>query len=325
MHPTAPSRLLSLLRPFVVGALAWTAAVAATAQVTRIVVPFNAGGATDNYVRAIADEMTKLGTQTIVENKPGASGAIAADYAARSKPDGTTLFLGSNSTLANNVVLFQKLSYDPFKQFTAVSNIGYQPSILMARADAPFKTLKEYVAYAKANPGKINRASVGAGNITNLAGVMLDKAAGITTTHIPYTGDPLVMQALLGGQVDAYVGSITLALPQVQAGKIRVLGVFDDKRLEQLPDVPTLKESGYDLDAYAWYGLVVPTGTPKETIDRLNKLINSVLDNKEFGAKAAALGVNRRGGSPDDMTRFVKHEYDRWAPLITELGLAKSM
>jgi tripartite-type tricarboxylate transporter receptor subunit TctC len=313
-----------LLRPLLAGAL-MLAAAAASAQVTRIVVPFNAGGATDTYVRAIADELTQRGIQTIVENKPGASGMIAADYVARAKPDGLTLFLGSNSTLANNVVLFQKMSYDPFKQLTAVSNIGYQPSILMARADAPFKTLKEYVAYAKANPGKINRASVGAGNITNLAGVMLDKAAGITTTHIPYTGDPLVIQALLGGQVDAYVGSITLALPHSQSGKLRVLGVFDEKRLEQLPDVPTLKESGYDIDAYAWYSLVAPAGTPRETIEKLNRTINEILLSKDFAAKANTLGVVRRGGTPEDLTRFIKSEYDRWAPVITELGLAKSM
>ena len=312
------------LRAVAAGALLLLAAPA-SADITRIVVPFNAGGATDNYVRAIADEMTKRGIQTIVDNKPGASGMIGADFVARAKPDGLTIFLGSNSTLANNVVLFKTMTYDPFKQFAALSHIGYQPSILMARADAPYKTLKEYVAYAKANPGKINRASVGAGNITNLAGVMLDKAAGITTTHVPYTGDPLVMQGLLGGSVDAYVGSITLALPQVQGGKIRVLGVFDDKRLEQLPDVPTVKESGWPLDAYAWYGLMVPTGTPRETIDKLNKTINEILQSKEFAAKASALGVVRRGGSPEDLTKYIKAEYDRWAPMITELGLAKTM
>jgi tripartite-type tricarboxylate transporter receptor subunit TctC len=227
--------------------------------------------------------------------------------------------------MANNVVLFQKMTYDPFKQFVAVSHIGYQPSILMARADAPFKTLKEYVAYAKANPGKVNRGSVGAGNITNLAGVMLDKAAGISTLHVPYTGDPLVIQAMLGGSIDAYVGSITLALPHVQAGKIRVLGVFDDKRLEQLPDVPTVKESGWDLKAYAWYCLVAPTGTPQPVIDKLNATINQILASPEVVARANALGVVRRGGSPEDLTKFIKSEYDLWAPVITELGLAKSM
>ena len=297
--------------------------VAAQAQVTRIVVPFNAGGATDSYVRAIADEMTRRGIQTIVENKPGGSGMIAADFVARAKPDGLTLFIGSNSTLANNVVLFKKMTYDPFKAFTPVSHIGYQPSILIARADAPFTSLKEYVTYAKAHPGQINRASVGAGNITNLAGVMLDRAAGITTTHIPYTGDPLAIQALLAGQVDVYVGSLTLALPYTQAGKLRVLGVFDDKRLEQLPNTPTLKESGYNLDAYAWYCLVAPAGTPVATVDKLNRTINEILQDKEFVAHASQIGVVRRGGTPQELGQFIQAEYDRWAPVLTELGLAK--
>jgi tripartite-type tricarboxylate transporter receptor subunit TctC len=269
--------------------------------------------------------MTKRGIQTIVENKPGASGMIAADHVARAKPDGLTLFMGSNSTLANNVVLFQKMSYDPFKAFTAVSHIGYQPSILIARANAPFKTLGEYVAYAKANPGKVNRASVGAGNITNLAGVMLDKAAGISTTHIPYTGDPLAIQALLSDQVDVYVGSLTLALPHAQAGKLRVLGVFDDKRLEQLPAVPTLKETGHDLNAYAWYCLVAPAGTPDPVIQKLNRTINEILQDKDFAERASARGVVRRGGTPEELTRFIQAEYDRWAPVLTDLGLAKSM
>jgi tripartite-type tricarboxylate transporter receptor subunit TctC len=312
-------RLLPLL-----AAAALSASFAASAQqVTRIVVPFNAGGATDGYVRAIADEMTKHGIQTIVDNKPGASGMIAADAVARAKPDGLTLFMGSNSTLANNVVLFEKMPYDPFKAFTPVSHIGYQPSILMARANAPFKDLKEYIAYAKANPGKVNRASVGAGNISNLAGEMLDKAAGIKTTHIPYTGDPLAIQALLSNDVDVYVGSITLALPHTQSGKLRVLGVFDSKHLEQMPQVPTFKEAGYNLDAYAWYCLVAPTGTPAATVDKLNKTINEILASKEFAAKATQLGVVRRGGTPQDLGHYIQAEYDKWAPLITELGLAK--
>jgi tripartite-type tricarboxylate transporter receptor subunit TctC len=231
--------------------------------------------------------------------------------------------MGSNSTLANNVVLFEKMPYDPFKAFTPVSHIGYQPSILIARANAPFKDLKEFIAYAKANPGKVNRASVGAGNISNLAGEMLDKAAGIKTTQIPYTGDPLAIQALLSGDVDVYVGTLTLALPHTQSGKVRVLGVFDSKHLEQMPQVPTLKEAGYNLDAYAWYCLVAPTGTPAATVDKLNKTINEIVASKEFAARATQLGVVRRGGTPQDLGHFIQAEYDKWAPLITELGLAK--
>ena len=316
--------LIRLIRPLLCGVLAFAGSVA-SAQVTRIVVSFNAGGATDSYVRLIAEEMTKQGIQTIVENKPGASGMIAGEFVARAKPDGTTLLVGSNSTLANNVVLFQKMPYDPFKAFVPVAHIGYQPSILIARANAPFTTLREYVAYAKANPGKVNRASVGAGNVTNLAGVMLDKAAGISTTHIPSTGDPPAIQALLGDSVDVYVGSITLALPHTQSGKLRVLGVFDDRRLEQLPNVPTLKESGYALNSYAWHGIVAPTGTPTATIAKLNQTINQVLQSKEFAARASALGMIPRSGSPQDLGKFIQAEYDKWAPVITELGLAKTM
>jgi tripartite-type tricarboxylate transporter receptor subunit TctC len=315
--------LTRFLRPLLGAALALAGSVAA-AQTTSIVVPFNAGGATDSYVRLVAEELTKQGIQTIVENKPGGSGTIAASHVARAKPDGLTLFMGSNSTLANNAVLFQKLTYDP-KGFVPVSHIGYQPSILMARATAPFGTLKEYVAYAKANPGKVKRASVGAGNITNLAGVMLDKAAGISTNHIPYTGDPLAIQAMLSEEVDVYVGTLTLALPHANAGKLKVLGVFDDQRLEQLPSVPTLKESGHDLDAYAWYCLVAPPGTPADVVEKLNKAVNQVIQGKDFAARATALGVVRRGGTPQELGRFIQAEYDRWAPVLTELGLAKTM
>jgi len=311
------------VRPLLGAAALFAFVTASAQQVTRIVVPFNAGGATDGYVRTIADEMTKRGIQTIVENKPGASGMIAADAVARAKPDGRTLFMGSNSTLSNNVVLFEKMTYDPFKAFTPVSHIGYQPSVLIARANAPFKDLKEYIAYAKANPGKVNRASVGAGNISNLAGEMLDKAAGIKTLHVPYTGDPLAIQALLSGDVDVYVGTITLALPHTQSGKLRVLGVFDSKHLEQMPQVPTLKEAGYNLDAYAWYCLVAPTGTPAATVDKLNKTVNEILASKDFAARATQLGVVSRGGTPQELGRYIQAEYDKWAPLITEFGLAK--
>lgn len=295
----------------------------AQSQVTRIVVPFNAGGATDNYVRLIASELSNLGVQTIVENKPGASGIIGADYVAKSKPDGATLFMGSNSTMANNTVLFEKMPYDPVRDFAPVSNIGYQPSILIARVDLPYKDLKEMIAYAKANPGRINRGSVGAGNISNLAGLLLDKTAGITTTHVPYTGDTPTIQGLLTGSIDIYMGSITQTLAHVQAGKLRILAVADSKRLWQLPDVPTFKEAGYDIDSYAWYCLVAPTGSPQPIVDKLNREINQVLAQDSFLQRARQMGLEVRGGSPDDLRRFVKAEYDRWVPMLKELNIPK--
>ncbi|CAN7770059.1 tripartite tricarboxylate transporter substrate binding protein [Pseudorhodoferax sp. LjRoot39] len=301
------------------------AAAAVHAQSTRLVVPYNAGGATDAYARQLADEMGKRGVQTIVENKPGASGMIAADYVARSKPDGLTLFIGSNSTLVNNVVLFAKMPYDPFKDFVPVSHFGYQPMLLIARSNAPFATVAEYVAYARANPGKINRASVGAGSITNLCAVLLDRAAGITTTHVPYTGEAPLIQAMLSDQLDVYVGSATQAVAHIQSGKFRALAVFDQMRMEQFPGVPTLKESGYDIDALAWFGFVAPAGTPPAVVDRLGRVMSEILTSDSFTAKAARMGWIRRSGTPQEFGRFVQKEYKLWGPLIKDLGLAKSM
>lgn len=306
-------------------AVALFAAASVHAQTTRLVVPLNPGGATDIYARQLAEEMTKRGVQTIVENKPGASGMIAADYVARSRPDGLTLFLGSNSNLVYNVSLYAKMPYDPFKDFVPVSHVGHLPVILIARANAPFRNIAEYVAYARANPGKINRASVGAGTITNLGMFMLDRAAGISTTHVPYNGDAAIIQALLSDQVDVYMGSTTQALPLIQSGKLRPLAVFDRSRLQQLPDVPTLKESGLDVEALAWFGLVAPAGTPPAIVDRINQVMTQILSSDSFVAKSAQLGWATRTGTPQEFGRFVQGEFDLWSPLIRDLGMAKSM
>jgi tripartite-type tricarboxylate transporter receptor subunit TctC len=164
-------------------------------QATRFVVPFPAGGGTDQYVRLLGAELTKRGMQVVVENKPGASGIVAADFVARSRADGATVLMSSLGILANNTVIYDKLPYDPFKDFAPVTQIAYQPSIIVGRMDLPYKNIKEMVAYAKANPGKINRGSPGAAILTNLAPMAFEKAAGISTTHIPFSGDSPGLQA----------------------------------------------------------------------------------------------------------------------------------
>jgi len=245
-------------------AAAATATGAAHAQqITRIVVPFAAGGGTDQYARLLAAELTQRGTQVIVENKPGASGIVAADHVARSRPDGQTLLMSSLSTLATNTVMYDKLPYDPVKSFAPVTQIAYQPTIVVGRTDLPYKNIKEMVAYAKSNPGKINRGSPGASILTNLAPMAFESMAGISTTHIPFNGDTPGLQALLGGQIDIQGTSITGPLQHIRAGKMRVLGVMDDKRLPQLPEAPTFKEQGYDIDALLWYGLSAPAAAPR--------------------------------------------------------------
>ena len=266
-------------RKFIMGLLIGAGALgsALADQVTRLVVPFAAGGGTDQYCRILAQELTKRGMNVIIENKPGASGIIAADYVARAKPDGQTVLVSSLGTLANNSVLYDKLPYDPVKDFAPVTQIAYQPAIIVGRADLPYRNIKEMVEYAKKNPGKINRGSPGAAILTNLAPMVFEKNVGISATHIPFNGDAPAVQALLGDQIDIHGTSITGSLPYIKAGKLRVLGVMDTKRLPQVPDAPTFQEQGYDMVATLWYSLSVPAGTPRDAIDRLNKVVNQVI------------------------------------------------
>lgn len=292
-------------------------------QTARIIVPFPAGGGTDVYVRLLVSELTKRGMQIIVENKPGASGIVAADFVARSRPDGLTILMSSLGILANNTVIYEKLPYDPQKDFASVTQIAYQPSIIVGRPDLPYKNIKEMVAYAKANPGKINRGSPGASILTNLAPMAFEKMAGISTTHIPFNGDAPALQALLGGQIDIDGTSITGPLQHIKAGKMIVLGVMDSNRLSQVPEAMTFKEQGFDINALLWYSLSVPSATPKDVIDRLNKAVNQVLVDPEFITKARNIGMEPRGSTPEELSKFIKAEFDRWVPLLQSLNLPK--
>ena len=292
-------------------------------QATRIVVPFNAGGGTDQYVRLLAAELTKRGMQTIVENRPGASGIVAADYVARSQPDGLTVLVSSLGTLANNTVLYDKLPYDPLKDFAPVSQIAYQPAIIVGRTDLPYKNIKEMVEYAKKNPGKINRGSPGAAILTNLAPMSFEKSLGISTTHIPFSGDSPAVQALLGGNIDIHGTSITGSLPHIRSGRLRVLGVMDSKRMPQVPEALTFKEQGFDLEATLWYSLSVPAATPKDVIQRLNRAVNDVIADPQFVEKAQAIGMEPRGGTPEQLAKFIQVEADRWLPVLQSLNLPK--
>ena len=244
-------RLIKLICTSVVG-LVMSLGTAQAQQAARIIVPFAAGGGTDQYVRLMVAELNKRGMQVIVENKPGASGIVAADHVARSRPDGQTILMSSLGILANNTVIYEELPYDPQKDFAAVTQIAYQPAIIVGRPDLPYKNIKEMVVYAKANPGKINRGSPGASILTNLAPMAFEKMAGISTTHIPFNGDAPALQALLGAQIDIDGTSITGPLQHIKAGKMIVLGVMDTKRLSQVPDAMTFREQGFDIDALLW-------------------------------------------------------------------------
>jgi len=292
-------------------------------QMTRIVVPFAAGGGTDQYCRILAQELNKQGLNVIIENKPGASGIVAADHVARARPDGQTVLVSSLGILANNSVLYDKLPYDPAKDFAAVTQIAYQPAIVVGRTDLPYRNIREMVDYAKAHPGKINRGSPGAAILTNLAPIAFEKEQGFSTLHIPFNGDAPALQALLGRQIDIHGTSITGSLPYVKSGKLRVLGVMDSQRLPQVPDAPTFKEQGFDMVATLWYSLSVPAGTPRPVIDRLNKAVNKVIADPAFVERARAIGMEPRGSTPEELDRFVQVEADRWLPILRSLDLPK--
>jgi tripartite-type tricarboxylate transporter receptor subunit TctC len=300
-----------------------TAFGSAVAQpgVTKIVVPFNAGGGTDAYVRMLAEEMTKRGTRVIVENKPGGSGVIAASYVARAKPDGQTLIMSFVGILGTNTVLFEKLPYDPKKDFASVSSIAYQPTIIVGRTELPYRNIKEMVEFAKANPDKILRGSPGAAILSNLAPIAFEKSLGISTNHIPYSGDAQAIQAMLSDSIDIYGTSITSSLPHIKSGKFRVLGVMDDKRLPQVPDAPTFKEQGYDFVAPLRYYVSAPGGTPKDVVNKLNRSINEVIADPAFVARAREIGMEPRGSTPEEMDNFLRTEIERWIPVVKSLNL----
>ena len=214
------------------------------------------------------------------------------------------MLVSSLGTLAQQHRLYDKLPYDPDKDFASVTQIAYQPPIIVGRTDLPYKNIKEMVEYAKANPGKINRGSPGAAILTNLAPIGLREEAGISTTHIPFNGDAPAVQALLSDQIDIHGTSITGSLPHIKAGKLRVLGVMDTKRLPQVPDAPTFKEQGYDIEAPLWYSLSVPAGTPKAAIDQLNKAVNEVIADPAFVERARAIGMEPRGSTPEELDKL---------------------
>jgi tripartite-type tricarboxylate transporter receptor subunit TctC len=293
-------------------------------QTTKFVVPFAAGGGTDSYVRMLADELTKRGTRVIVENKPGGSAVVAADYVAKARPDGRTLVMSFVGMLGTNTLLFDKLPYDPKKDFTSVSQIAYQPTIIVGRTELPYRNIKEMVEYAKANPGKINRGSPGAAILSNLAPVAFEKSIGISTNHVPFNGDAQAIQAMLSNSIDVYGTSITSSLPHIKSGKFRVLGVMDNKRLPQVPDAPTFKEMGYDFEAPLRYYLSAPGATPKDVVAKLNKSINEVLTDPAFIERARAIGMEPQGGTPADMDRLLNGEIARWNPVVKSLNLPKA-
>lgn len=286
-----------------------------------LLVPFAPGGPTDAMARTLAAAV-KLGQPVIVENKAGAGGNIGAEAVARADKDGHTVLFGTSGPLAINVSLYRKIGYDPIKSFDPVLQLGHLPNVLVVNPAIPAKNVKELVAYAKANPGKLSYASSGNGASSHLAGVMFNNAAGTDIAHIPYKGTGPALNDLLGGQVAMTFTDVLTALPHIQAGKLRALGVTTKERSQVLPEVPTIAEQGFPgFDVSVFFGLVVPAGTPKEVIAKLNQGFADALKQPEVRKTLLAQGLEfAPNTTPEQLGAFIQAEVPKWRAVVKSSG-----
>ena len=290
----------------------------------RIVVPFGAGGVADLTARTVAQKMSEsLGQPVIVDNKPGAGGVVASDTVAKAEPDGHTLLLMSNGT-AVSASLFKSLPFDVQRDFAPISTLGYFDLAVLVMPNAPYKTMADLLAFAKANPGKLNVGTVNTGSTQNLAAELLKTRAGVDFFIIPFNGTPAVTTALRGAQIDVAVEILGPMMGQVTAKAVRPLAVLSDTRASQLPDVPTLMQSGVkDFDVSSWNALAAPAKTPKDVIARLNKEVLAALNHPDVKKKLYELNVEARGSTPEKLGELLATETKRWAEVIAKAGVPK--
>ena len=289
------------------------------AKPIKIIVPFPPGGNTDILTRVVAEKLgMRLGQSVLVDNKPGAGANIGAEAAARSAPDGYTLLMGSVASHAIAVTYYKTLGYDFRRDLAPISMVGVVPSVLVITNTLPAKTVPELIAYAKANPGKLNFASSGTGALIHLTGEMFKLMAGIDIVHVPYKGTALFLPDLIDGRVSMSLDSMPPHLPHIKSGKLRALAVTSAKRSPVLPDLPTVAETLPGFEAIAPYALFVPTGTPADIVALLNREVNAVLQMPDVRGKLAEQGIDVAGGTTDELAATVIAEIAKWAKVIKD-------
>ncbi|SFD64908.1 tripartite tricarboxylate transporter substrate binding protein [Paracidovorax konjaci] len=325
-HPrSALPRLGALLIGCVAAATFATGAAAQAAwpaKPIRLIVPFPPGGGTDMIARTVAQKLADQNRwNVVVDNRPGAGGNLGVDAAAKSAPDGYTLVMGQTSNLAINPSLYAKLPYDPLKDLVPVALVSSAPIVMAAPANSPYKTFADVVAAAKARPDGITLGYSGNGTVAHLAGELAENAAGIKLRHVPYKGASQAMTDLVGGQIDLYMSAVPTLLGQVRNGKLRAVMITSLKRSDQLPQTPTLAESGYkDFEAASWFGVLAPAGTPAPIVQQLNKAINQALAQPDVAEKLRSEGGDVLGGTPEKFSALLKAEVPRWAKIVKDSG-----
>jgi tripartite-type tricarboxylate transporter receptor subunit TctC len=288
------------------------------AKPIRLVVPFTPGGSTDILARAIGLELTKAwGQSVIIDNVPGAGGSIGADKVAKSPADGYTLLMGHIGTLAVNPSLYPNLPYDPVKSFSPVAWVARVPNVLVVHPSVKANTVQELVALAKSRPGQLNYGSGGNGSAANLATEYFKMQTGTSLLHIPYRGTAPAVTDLVGGQIQVLFTGAPAVIGQIKSGQVRALAVSSPKRVDALPDLPTVAETGYKgFEADQWYGVVAPAGTPKDIVAKLNSQINQALNSAELKTRLNSEGAIATPSTPEVFASLIQAEIARWKPVI---------
>lgn len=288
----------------------------------RIVIPFAPGGPSDVLGRAIAQKLNPaLGQPVIAENKPGAGTNLAADYVAKAAPDGYTLLLMMVGTQAINEAMYTKMTYNTVRDFAPITLTAASSLILAAHPSVPAKNLKELVALSKANPGKFNYGTAGAGTPLHLGGLLFNNLSGTDFQHVPYKGAGPAMNDVLGGQIQLILAGTPSVLAHIKSGKLNAMGVTSLKRSANAPEVPTIAESYPGFEVELVYALVAPAGTPKDVVSRLNQEVTKLLQDPEMRDKLAGQGFEVRTSTPEQLGNYIKSEITKWAPLVKESGV----
>ena len=298
---------------------AMPAALAQSSKPIRLVVPFPAGGATDLFARTLSQKMgERLGTSIVIDNKPGAGGSLGSDMAAKAAADGQTLLFTTTSTHSIGPAIGAKLPYDTVRDFTPIAHVGNAPSIMLVPNSSPAKTVKEWIEYAKKNPGKLNYASSGNGTIVQLTAELFKAQAGVFVTHIPYKGTGLAIPDLVAGQLDVLFDSLPTGMPHVRDGRLRALAVTTLKRTPLAPDLPPVADTLPGFESSTWFGLYGPKGLPAEVVTRVNTTDNQALSDPEVRAKLTTLGIEPVTSTPAQFAKMVADDQAKWKRIIAE-------
>ena len=291
-------------------------------QPIRLVIPFAAGGPSDVLARGFSHKLGEsLGQPIIIDNKPGAGTNLAAEFVAKSKADGYTIFLMMVGTQAINETLYKKLSYNTIKDFSPISLVASSSLMLVANPSVPVKSVADLIAYSKTNPGKINFGSSGTGTPLHLGGELFNVQAGTTLNHVPYKGAAPALTDVLGGQIQTAMVGTPAALPFVKTGKLTAIGVTSLKRSSNAPEIPAIAETLPKFEVELVYAMVAPAGTPKDIINKLNSQLVSVLNNPEIKSQLNSKGFDLTSSSPEQLGEYIKSEVSKWAPIVKSLAL----